>query len=126
MQDPELAKVVDRAVVWGNPGASPHQFDGAGDGKVLELSDELDVVSRPLRGDATMVFDGLTKTFDGEWWNAWRVGATMINNPHEASLLARSGLRLQTPGGYGRDPHNHREFMGAAARFLADAPRPTE
>ncbi len=124
MQDPKLAAIVDRSVVWGNPGFSEHQYDGAGDGKVLELTDELDVVGRTMHGDAEMVLDGITRTADGEWWNAWRVVGGMLNNPHEASLLARTGLRLTTPGGYERDPHNHREFMGAAARFLADAPEP--
>ena len=124
MQDPAIADGVDRAVVWGNPGVSPHQFDGAGDGKWLEFSEELDVVGRTLEGDAPMMLEGLADTFDGDVSQAWRVPASMINNPFETGLIARSGLRLLTPGGYERDPHNYREFMGAAARFLADAPRP--
>ncbi|MCW2925889.1 MAG: hypothetical protein JWM98_3293 [Thermoleophilia bacterium] len=122
LQDPALAKVVDRAVVWGNPGVSPHQHDGAGDGKWLEMSEELDVVGRSLEGSGPMMLDGLTKVFDGDVSQVWRVPATMINNPHETELIAVTGLRLLTPGGYERDPHNYREFEGVAARFLADAP----
>ena len=124
LADPKLSSIVDRAVVWGNPGVSQHQFDGAGDGHVLELSDEMDVIGRSLEGDAPMVLDGLGDTFDGHWTQAWRLPADFINNPFEAGLLARTGLRLLTPGGYERDPHNYHEFMGSAARFLADAPRP--
>jgi hypothetical protein len=124
LQDKQLAGIVDRAVVWGNPGVSPHQYAGAGDGKWLEFSDEMDVVGRQLEGNAPMMLDGLTDTFDGQVSQAWRVPATMINNPFETGLIARTGVRLLTPGGFDRDPHNYREFMGAAARFLADAPRP--
>jgi hypothetical protein len=126
LQDPKLDAIVDRAVVWGNPGVSPHQYAGAGDGKWLEFSDEMDVVGRQLEGDAPMMLDGLTNTFDGHVGQAWRVPATMINNPFETGLITRTGVRLLTPGGFDRDPHNYREFMGAAARFLADAPRPDQ
>jgi hypothetical protein len=124
LTDPAVRDAVDRAVVWGNPGLQPHQHDGAGDGKVLELTDELDVVGRPVSGDAGMVVDALTRVMDGDASQAWRWPAIAVNNAHSSSLLLRSGLRLMTPGGFDRDPHNHREFMGAAARFLADAPVP--
>lgn len=122
LEDPAVRSAVDRAVLWGNPGLQEHQFDGAGDGRVLELTDEQDVVGRHVNGDPVLVTDALMAVMDGDWTDAWRWPAIAVNNPHSASLMARSGLRLLTPGGYDRDPHNHREFMGAAARFLADAP----
>lgn len=124
MEDPDVRDAVDRAVVWGNPGVSPHQFDGAGDGRVLELTDDLDVVGRHVNGDPELVLGALTDFMDGDLTQLWRLPGIAINNAHSTSLLLRSGLRIQTPDGYGRDPHNHREFMGAAARFLADAPIP--
>ncbi len=124
LQDPQVRDAVDRVVVWGNPGIQPHQYDGAGDGKVLELTDDLDVVGRHVNGDAEIVLDTMSNFMDGDIGQVWRLPAIAVNNPHSTSLLIRSGLRLQTPGGFGRDPHNHREFMGAAARFLADAPIP--
>ncbi|MCB0877507.1 MAG: hypothetical protein KDC46_00800 [Thermoleophilia bacterium] len=122
MQDPAVRDAIDRAVVWGNPGLQPHQYAGAGDGKMLEITDELDVVGRPVNGDPTLVTDALMNVMDGDAAQAWRWLAIGVNNPHSSYLLATSGLRLQTPGGFGRDPHNYREFMGTAARFLSDAP----
>ena len=124
LEDPDVRDAVDRAVVWGNPGLQPHQYDGAGDGKVLELTDELDVVGRHVNGDSQLVLDAMSNFMDGDLTQAWRLPAIAVNNPHSTSLLLRSGLRIQTPGGFERDPHNHREFMGAAARFLSDAPIP--
>jgi hypothetical protein len=124
LQDPDVRDAVDRSVVWGNPGLQPHQFDGAGDGRMLELSDELDVVGRPVYGNPTLLTDALSGFMDGDVSQAWRLPAIAVNNGHSTTLLLRTAGRLLTPGGYDRDPHNHREFMGAAARFLADAPAP--
>ncbi len=124
LADPAVRDAVDRVVLWGNPGLQPHQFDGAGDGKVLELTDDQDVVGRPVSGDPELITDALIHVMEGDLWHAWRLPAIAVANPHSTSLLLRSAARLQTPDGFGRDPHNHREFMGAAARFLADAPEP--
>lgn len=126
LTDPQTRGAVDRTVLWGNPGISPHQFESGADPRVVELTDEYDVVAQPLRGDGPMVLEGLSDTFDGEWWNAWRLPAALLANPYPASLLARSGVRQLTPDGYGRDPHNYREHMSVAARLLADAPRPED
>jgi hypothetical protein len=124
LEDPTVREAVDRVALWGNPGLQPHQFDGAGDGTVLELTDDQDVVGRPVSGDPVLITDALIHVMEGDLWHAWRLPAIAVANPHSTSLLLRSAARLQTPDGFGRDPHNHREFMGAAARFLADAPVP--
>lgn len=122
LADPTLAKIVDRSVVWGNPGVGGHEHPGASDPKWLDFTDDLDVVGRGFVGDAGMVLDGITNTFDGHVSQAWRVPATAINNPAEGALLAATGGLLFAPDGYGLQTHNYREYMGAAARFLADAP----
>jgi len=124
MNEPKYEAMVDRAVIWGNPGVSPYQFDGVGTEKLMEMSDDLDIVSRSEEGDAPMMLEGLLNVADGHWSQVWRVPGTMINNPAETYAIARTGIRLVIPGGYERETHNYREFMNAAARFLSDAPHP--
>lgn len=117
--DPTYRPLIDRAVTWGTPGMTPHHYLDGHDPDVLELADDYDVVTKPVKGDVNDTLGAMEATFDGRLSQAWKLPAALVNNPYSALLLLETGIRRPLPGGYDRDPHNYREFMPAAAAMLA-------
>lgn len=118
LADPEYRPRVERAVTWGMPGAAEHTFPTGTDPDVFQIRDEYDMVPRSVGGDQDALLEAMYGVFDGRPWEAVHLTGFLLNNPWDASLLARTGVRQLLPGGYDRDPHNYREHLANAAALL--------
>lgn len=116
--DRKLRSIVDRIALLSNPwGARNHFVDGH-DSRIMEMSRRVDLVARKVNGDINDTLDAAEAVLRGDLRVIPRLLAVAIKNPGSAALLAATGLRLLTPGGRDRDPHNYEDMMPAAVRFL--------
>ncbi len=116
--DARMRHRVDRIALMSNPwGARNHFVDGH-DSRVMEMSRRVDLVARKVNGNIDDVLSAAEALLTGDIRVIPRLLAIAIRNPGSAALLAATGLRLLTPGGRDRDPHNYEDMMPAAIRFL--------
>jgi hypothetical protein len=117
MQDPTIHAAVDRAILYGNPGAANSDYTDRRDGKLIELDDPNDPVTWPVdqkeaflrgmdmwqRGDKTAAVAELAKTL-----TPTNLGVGMY-------YLARAAD--SKPWGES-DPHHYEDQFGAGFQWL--------
>lgn len=116
--DPAYRPRIERAVMWAMPGVAEHRFPTGTAPGVFEIRDDYDMVAQELEADQDAMLDSMEGVFEGRALEVVHLPGFLLNNPWEASLLARTGVRRVLPGGYDRDPHNYREHMANAAALL--------
>ncbi|MCW2950526.1 MAG: hypothetical protein JWN41_1539 [Thermoleophilia bacterium] len=122
MSDPALAKIVDRAMLTGNPGVSQHQYDDGTDRRVREIDNPGDAVAVEYRGNASLMIDALERGMSGEPAQAARLVPALVNNPISAAKAAVSGFRIAVMRDFAHDPHNYDTRYAEGVAWLAGAP----
>jgi hypothetical protein len=116
--DPRMRRRVDRAVLLSNPWAARHHYVDGHDPRIMEMSRRVDIVARRVNGDINQVLDAAEAVLKFDLRGLPTLVGVLARNPASAAMLAMTGLRLLTPGGRDRDPHNYEDMMPAAVRFL--------
>jgi len=118
VKDPAMRARVSRMVLLGHPWVASTHYDDGHDPNVMEINRRVDIITRPLNGDAQGAVEAVEQIFQRKIGNIGKLVRALVDNPLSAYLLALTGIRLLTPGGPDRDPHNYEDAMNAAVQFL--------
>jgi hypothetical protein len=126
---PQLARMVDKAVIYGHPAPARVDWSRAGDPNVRQVDDPNDPFTTPLEGgrQALQAMDELQdgRSVDGQALDLGGIlgrvsglAKTAIANPRlSVYLLGKHVLPADREDG--RDPHHYDAQYGVGARFLA-------
>lgn len=118
LSNPRMRRIVDRAALLSNPWPASHHYVDGHDPRVLELDRRVDLVARRINGNVNDALEAAEGVLRFDLRAIPKLLKVAWNNPGSALLLASTGLRLLTPGGRDRDPHNYEDMMPGAVRFL--------
>lgn len=120
VKDPMMRSMVSRMALLGHPYVASTHYDDGHDANVMVINRRVDIVARPVRGNINNAIESVESIF------ARKISLHGIktllgvakDNPQSAYYLAVTGMRLITPHGPDRDPHNYEDMMIAAVQFL--------